>query len=154
MIRARRSAHSTTLKKIREVQCEFHTVSLVTWGKVRLSPLGTLATNWPIVPAPDDRWWWMWSSRWNENWQGKPKYSEKTCPSSTLFTTNPTWPDRGSNPGRRSGKPATNRLSCGTAQVSCKQTAGYGSTWQMRINFKWFNNLWYKGYYHLRYDAV
>jgi hypothetical protein len=23
-------------------------------------------------------------------WQGKPKYSEKTCPSSTLSTTNPT----------------------------------------------------------------
>jgi hypothetical protein len=24
-------------------------------GWVRLSPLGTSATNWPIVPAPDDR---------------------------------------------------------------------------------------------------
>jgi hypothetical protein len=24
-------------------------------GGVRLSPLGTSATNWPIVPAPDDR---------------------------------------------------------------------------------------------------
>jgi hypothetical protein len=23
-------------------------------GGVRLSPLGTLATNWPIVPAPGD----------------------------------------------------------------------------------------------------
>jgi hypothetical protein len=34
---------------------------------------------WPIVPAPDDRWW-MWRSRWNGNWQGKRKYSEKTCP--------------------------------------------------------------------------
>jgi hypothetical protein len=32
-----------------------------------LSPLGTPATNWPIVPAPDDRWS-VWSSRWNENW--------------------------------------------------------------------------------------
>jgi hypothetical protein len=47
---------------------------------VRLSPLGTAATNWPIVPAPDDRRWWVWSSRWNENWQGNPKNSEKTCP--------------------------------------------------------------------------
>jgi hypothetical protein len=28
---------------------------LVSWGVVRLSPLGTAATNWPIVPAPDDR---------------------------------------------------------------------------------------------------
>jgi hypothetical protein len=56
---------------------------------------------WPIVPAPDDRWWWLWSNRWNEDWQGKPKYSKKTCPSATLFATNPTWPDSGSNPGRR-----------------------------------------------------
>jgi hypothetical protein len=71
---------------------------------------------WPIVPAPDDRWW-LWSGWWNEDWQGKPKYSEKTCPSSTLSTTNPTWPDLGSNPGRRGGKPATNHLSYGTAQL-------------------------------------
>jgi hypothetical protein len=27
---------------------------LFSWGGVRLSPLGTLATNWPIVPDPDD----------------------------------------------------------------------------------------------------
>jgi hypothetical protein len=33
-----------------------------------------------------------------------------------LSTTNPTWPDLGSNPGRRGGKPATNRLSYGTAK--------------------------------------
>jgi hypothetical protein len=32
------------------------------------------------------------------------------CPSQ-----NPTWPDPGLNPGRRSGKPATNRLSYGAA---------------------------------------
>jgi hypothetical protein len=70
--------------------------------------------HWPIVPAPDDRWW-LWSNRWNVNWQGKPKYLEKTCPSATLSTTNPTWPDLGSNPGRRGGKPASNRLSYGTA---------------------------------------
>jgi hypothetical protein len=43
------------------------------------SPLGTAATFCPIVPATDDRWW-LWSNRWNENWQGKPKYSEKTAP--------------------------------------------------------------------------
>jgi hypothetical protein len=46
---------------------------------------------------------------------GVMKYSEKTCPSVTLSTTNPTWPDPGSNPGRRDGKPATNRLSYGAA---------------------------------------
>jgi hypothetical protein len=88
---------------------------LVSWGEVRLSPLGTSATNWPIVPAPDGRWWWLWSSRWNENWQGKPKYSEKTCASAVLSTTNSTWPDLDLNPGSRGVKPATNRLSYGTA---------------------------------------
>jgi hypothetical protein len=73
---------------------------------MRLSPLGTSATNWPIVPAPDDRWWVSNSSRWNENCRGKLKYSQKTYPSATLSTTNSTWPDLGSNPGCRGGKPA------------------------------------------------
>jgi hypothetical protein len=49
----------------------------------------------------------MWSSWWNEIWQGKPKYSEKTCPSVTSSITNLTWHDVGSNSGRRGGKPAT-----------------------------------------------
>jgi hypothetical protein len=35
------------------------------------------------------------------------------CPSQ-----NPTWPDPGLNPGRRGGKPATNRLSYGAAHPS------------------------------------
>jgi hypothetical protein len=26
---------------------------------------------WPIVPAPDDRWWWLWINWWNEDWQGR-----------------------------------------------------------------------------------
>jgi hypothetical protein len=76
--------------------------------------------RWPILPAPDDSWW-LWSSWWNEDWQGKPTYSQKTCPSVTLSTTNPTWPDLGSNPGRRGGKPATKRLSHGTALPVLRQ---------------------------------
>jgi hypothetical protein len=48
-------------------------------------------------------------------WQWKPKYSEKTCPSSTLSTTNPTRPYPGSNPVHRVEKPATNRQNYGTA---------------------------------------
>jgi hypothetical protein len=86
---------------------------------VRLSPLGTSANILPIVPAPDDRWW-AWNSRWNENWQRKPKYSEKTCPSATFSTTKLTWPDLGSNPGRRGGTSATNRLSYDTAMQCLK----------------------------------
>jgi hypothetical protein len=70
---------------------------------------------WPIVPAPDDGWWWLWRNLWNDDWQGIAKYSEKTCPSATLSTTNLTWLDPGLNPGRRGGKPATNRLSHGAA---------------------------------------
>ena len=35
----------------------------------------------------------------------------KTCPSTTLSTTNPTWTDQESNPGLRGERPATNRLS-------------------------------------------
>jgi hypothetical protein len=70
------------------------------------------ATEWPIVPAPGDCGDGDW---WNEDWQGKPKYSEKTCLSATLSTTKSHLRDPGSNPGRRGGKPATNRLSYGVA---------------------------------------
>jgi hypothetical protein len=42
---------------------------------------------------------------------------KKTLPSVTLSTTNPTWPDPGSNPGRLGGKPATNSLKYGGAYM-------------------------------------
>jgi hypothetical protein len=45
----------------------------------------------------------MWSSWWDENWQGNPKCSGKTSSDATLSTTNPTWPDLRPNPGRRGG---------------------------------------------------
>jgi hypothetical protein len=38
------------------------------------------------------------------------KLAEETCPSATFSTKNPTYPDLESNPGRRGGKPAINRL--------------------------------------------
>jgi hypothetical protein len=34
--------------------CESPVCSLVSVGEVRLSPLGTSATVWPVAPAPDD----------------------------------------------------------------------------------------------------
>jgi hypothetical protein len=52
-------------------------------------PRGTAAMYWPIVPVPGD-------CEDGEvggmkcDWQGKPKYSEKTCHSAILSTTNPT----------------------------------------------------------------
>jgi hypothetical protein len=45
---------------------------------------------------------------------GEPKYSEKTCLSATLSTTNPKWHSQGSKQGRRCGKPGANCLSYGT----------------------------------------
>jgi hypothetical protein len=48
-------------------------------------------------------------------WPVKPKYSEETCPIATLSITDPTCLYPASNLVRRCGKPATNRLSHGTA---------------------------------------
>jgi hypothetical protein len=61
--------------------------------------------------SPGRLWWWR---NWWNDWQGKPKYSKKTFPSAALSTTNPTCCPN-ANPGRHSGKSATNRLSYGTA---------------------------------------
>jgi hypothetical protein len=71
----------------------------------RLSPLLACCTS-------PGRWV---SSRCTEL-QGKSKYSEKTCPPrATLSTTNPTLPHPNSNPVRRGGRTATNRLGYSTA---------------------------------------
>jgi hypothetical protein len=57
-------------------------------GGTHLGPLDNTATNTPIVSDPGDyddgeNWW-------NDDWQEKTKYSEKTCSSAVLSTTNPT----------------------------------------------------------------
>jgi hypothetical protein len=90
---------------------------------------------WPIVQAPDDRWGWLWSNWWNEDWQGKPKHAEKTYPSATLSTRNSTWPDPGSNPGRRGVKPATNRLSYGAARLKGWCGYMYGSPYASEVPY-------------------
>jgi hypothetical protein len=46
---------------------------------------------------------------------GETEVLKENLPSATLSPTNPTWPDLGSNASRRGGKPATYRLSYGTA---------------------------------------
>jgi hypothetical protein len=62
------------------------------------------------------RWLWCWRNWWNDDWQGKLQYSEKTCPSAAWSATKPTCcPDE--NSYCRGGKPATNRLSDGTANL-------------------------------------
>jgi hypothetical protein len=55
----------------------------------------------------------MWSSHWNENWRGN---SEKIR-ISVSFSRNPTWPDLGSNLGRRVGEPMTDWPTSGTAYL-------------------------------------
>jgi hypothetical protein len=62
----------------------------------------------------------FWSNWWNEIWQGKPKYSEKTCPSATLSATKSHMTTRSRNPDHSGGKPATNRLSYGAANMVMK----------------------------------
>jgi hypothetical protein len=80
------------------------------WG----GTLGTAATTGLLYQPRMIGDWRLWRNWWNEDWQGKPKYSEKTCLSATLSTTNPTCrPD--ANPGRRGRKPVTNRLTYGAA---------------------------------------
>jgi hypothetical protein len=86
-------------------------------GGVQLGPLGTAATNRPIVPAPGD----YDGEIGGMIGSGNRSTREKTCPSAVLSTTIPTCCPDG-NPGRRSGKPATNRLSYGTALL-------WGSGW-------------------------
>jgi hypothetical protein len=56
--------------------------------------------------------------QWDESDREEPTTRRKTCPSATLSTKNPTWSDLGSNPGLRGERPATNRLSHGTAYYS------------------------------------
>jgi hypothetical protein len=60
-------------------------------GRAQLGPLSMSATNWPIVPAPggyeDGDFGGMIIGR------GNRRTRTKTCPSATLSTTNPTWPD-------------------------------------------------------------
>jgi hypothetical protein len=55
--------------------------------------------------------------RWNDIDRGSRITRRKTCPSATLSTTNPTWTDPGANLGFRVKRPATNRLSHGTANM-------------------------------------
>jgi hypothetical protein len=82
------------------------------WGETK--SLWDWAANGPSVHPPDDTRVNM-EHRWNDINRGKPKDSEKSCPSATLSTTSPTWTALSTNQGLRDEKPATNRMSYGTA---------------------------------------
>jgi hypothetical protein len=88
---------------------------LVSLGGVRLSPLGTSATVGLLYqPRMIDEDYGevsgMRIGRGNRSTRRKP---------ATMSTTNTTWPDLGSNQGRRGGKPATNCLTYDTAPLGC-----------------------------------
>jgi hypothetical protein len=76
---------------------------------------------------------------WNDKWQGKLKYSDKICSSSTTSTIKTTRPALGSNSGRRGGMPATNRLR--PSQIRDKF---YRQEIFLRpqLSFKWFLPQW------------
>jgi hypothetical protein len=77
-------------------------------GGVQLGPLGTAATNTPIVPAPGDyddgEIGGMITVRGNRSTRRKPP-PVPLCPPQNPHAC----PE--ANPGRRCGKPATNNLS-------------------------------------------
>jgi hypothetical protein len=81
--------------------------------KSKLGPLGTSAIYAPIVPAPGDcedgEFGGMKIGRGNWSTRRKPAPAP-LCPPQIPFYQTP-----GSNPGRRGGKPVTNRLSYGAA---------------------------------------
>jgi hypothetical protein len=72
--------------------------------------LQTAATHGYFVHTPDDM---IMAPRYNKADRGKPKDSEKTCPSATLSTTNLIWNNPDANPDLRGDRPTTNRLSHG-----------------------------------------
>jgi hypothetical protein len=84
---------------------------------VGLSPLGTAATSGllyktlMIDEGDCGAIGGMRIGRGNRSTRRKPA-PVPFCP-----PQNPTWPDPGSNPGRRGGKPATSRLSYGAAII-------------------------------------
>jgi hypothetical protein len=65
-----------------------------------------------------------WSLRWNDIYRGKPKNSEKNLSQCHFVHHKSHWIELGANPGRRGERPATNRLSHGTACTAGKTKAG------------------------------
>ena len=54
---------------------------------------------------------------WNDSVRAKSNYSQKTCPSAILFTTNPTWTGLGADSCLSSEKAVTNLVSHNMALV-------------------------------------
>jgi hypothetical protein len=63
----------------------------------------------------------MWSPRWNDIDRGNQKGSEKNLSQCLFIHHRSHWTDPGANPGRRGERPATNRLSHGTAKMDLRE---------------------------------
>jgi hypothetical protein len=90
----------------------FFLIQLVRGGGVELGPLGTSATNWLIVPAPG----WRMENLVEWLLAGETEVLGENLPQcrSVYHKSYVIWP--GANLGHLGGKPATNRLSYGTAR--------------------------------------
>jgi hypothetical protein len=60
-------------------------------------------------------YWWVNGYKASVEWYWQETLGEKPAPVPYMSTTNLTWADQVSNPGLRGDRPATNRLSHGTA---------------------------------------
>jgi hypothetical protein len=97
---------------VRKIQTKEFILIGIVGGGVQFGPIDIAATNRPIVPAPGDydegEIGGKLIGRGNRSTRSKP-VPVPLCPPQIPHSC----PD--ANPGRRGGKPATNRLSYGTA---------------------------------------
>jgi hypothetical protein len=94
-------------------------------------------------------WLWWWRFWWNEDCQGRLKYSEKTCPSATLSTTNPTCQTRARTQAAAVG---SQRVTAWAMARPLCDTEGYRSTdiavtsvWSVELR-KWKRNNWLRSF--------
>jgi hypothetical protein len=93
----------------------------------------------PMAYCASPGWLWWWRNRWND-WQGKPKYSEKTCSSAAVSTSNPTCCPY-ANPGRR-GSDILNKTRLKDRLQPCKHPRAirfgprYGEACPERLSLK------------------
>jgi hypothetical protein len=97
-----------------------------------VSELWTVATNGPIVRSPADTWilWDTVGLYWWENW----RTLIKTCPSTTLSTTNSIWTDLGVNLGLRGERLVTEPWHCRNIVYAYGSKSHHIVPWRKRVS--------------------